>query len=338
MQAPALSVVIPVFNGEPTLERCLSAVFRSDLGSETEGASALEVIVVDDGSTDRTGEILARHPVKVIRHGTPRGAAAARNAGAREASAGIVCFLDADVVIDPATLREVLRSFQDAECDGVVGMLGAETEHANFASRYENLYMHFMYLHHDEEIDIFYTSLAAIRRAVFEASGGFNEAYAGSGIEDMELGQRLVRQGRRLRLNKKLQVFHLKRFGWRQLLRVNRRKASGTIRIMLRNRAAKQSARKHVGPDWSFLAGIPGTLLALLGLVAAALGQLWAAVGSGLVLIGVAALNLRFLRFLRSAAGTGFLLAAIPFFYVQFLNYGIGLAHGTIGYVLGDRH
>jgi glycosyltransferase involved in cell wall biosynthesis len=338
MHDPALSVVIPVFNGEATLQRCLSAVFASDFASMGGAGAVLEVIAVDDGSTDRTGEILARHPVKVVRQATSHGAAAARNAGAARATAEVVCFLDADVVVDRTTLPEVLRSFEDPGCDGVVGMLSAETEPTNFASRYENLYMHFMYLHHDEEMDIFYTSLAAIRRSVFEASGGFDEAYSGAGIEDMELGQRLVRAGKRLRLNKKLQVIHLKRFGWSQLLRINRRKASGTIRIMLRNRAARRAGRKHVGPDWSFLLGIPGTILALLALVAAALGQAWAAFVSGVLLIGVAALNLRFLRFLRAAAGTGFLLAAIPFFYVQFVNYGVGLAHGTIGYVLGDKH
>jgi glycosyltransferase involved in cell wall biosynthesis len=332
MQEPTLSVVIPVHNGEATLPRCLAAVLAGR-------GSSVEVIVVDDGSTDATPRILAERPVRVIRHERPRGAAAARNAGARAACAPVVCFLDADVVVGPELLATTERSLRESGVDGVVGMLARDTEPRNLASQYENLYMHYMYLNHPEEMDIFYTSFAAIKRDVFLEAGGFDEAYGGAGIEDMELGQRLVREGRRLRLDRRLQVLHLKRFGVGQLLRINRRKAAGTLRIMLRNRRGGHRNRKHVGPDWSFLLGIPLTGLALAALVGGAAAAFWPALAAAAVLLGlVAALNARFLSCLARARGFGFLLAAIPFFYVQFVNYGVGLASGLTGYVFGDRY
>jgi len=331
-KTPSLTLVIPVHNGEATLPRCLDAVDRSTLES-------FEVIVVNDGSTDGTGGILEQRPVKVLRHERARGAAVARNAGAAEAKGDIVCFLDSDILIAPDTLAEVVRSFEVPEVDGVVGMLAEETEARNFSSQYENLYMHFMYLHHTEDMDIFYTSLAAVRRDVFEASGGFAVAYAGAGIEDMELGQRMVTQGRKLILNKKLQVVHLKRFRLGQLLGINRRKASGTLKIMLRNRKEKVETRKHVGPGWGFLVGIPGTPLALLSLVVGVVWSCWPAwMTAGLVLLGVAAANRTFLSFLLRKRGILFMIPAVGFFYLQFLNYGLGLATGMVEYAVGDRY
>ena len=330
---PVLSVVIPVRNGEVTLRRCLDAVFAALV-------PGCEVIVVDDGSTDGTGAILTRYSVREIRHDRPRGAAAARNAGARLAAAPVVCFLDADVVVAEDTFRIVLESFEDPAVHGVVGMMGPETEHGNFASQYENLYMHYMYLTHAEEMDIFYTSLAAIQREVFLAVGGFDEHYVGAGIEDMELGQRLVREGYRLRLNRTLQVFHLKRFRWWSLLAVNRHKAAGTLRIMLRNRAnGKHAGGQHVGPDWRFLSGIPATALAGLGLVGGVVFSVWFVALAALGLFALVALiNARFLVFLGRMRGIRFLAVAIPFFFVQFVNYGAGLTRGLVGYLGGDRY
>ncbi|MBN2490511.1 MAG: glycosyltransferase [Planctomycetes bacterium] len=328
-----LAVVIPVHNGAATLPRCLAAV-RASRGV------AFEVIVVDDGSTDATAALVAADPaIRRLRHERPRGAAAARNAGVAAARAPVVCFVDADVVVGPDLLAAADQSLRQSGADGVVGMLGRATEARNFASRYENLYMHFMFAHHADEMDFLFTSFAAIRRDVFLEAGGFDEAYAGAGIEDMELGQRLVGAGRRLRLDKRLEVLHLKRFGVWQLLRTNRRKAAGTLRIALRNRRQGRRSRKHVGPGWAFLAGIPLTGAALVLGAAGAVGGGRPALVGALGLLGLtAALNAGFLSFLARTEGLRFLVAAIPFLYVQFVNYGLGLAEGLAGYLAGRQY
>jgi len=330
LQKPPLTVVIPVHNGETTLTRCLDAILESTL-------EGVEIIVVDDGSTDGTADILDRFPVRTLHHDRARGAALARNAGAAVARGDLICFVDSDILVAGDTLSEVVKSLEAPDVDGVVGMLGKETEAKNFSSQYENLYMHYMYLNHSEEMDIFYTSLAAIRRKVFMAVGGFEESYAGAGIEDMELGQRLVTLGHRLILNKNLQVYHLKRFRVLQLLKINRKKASGTFKIMLRNRKNKTRTRKHVGPGWEFLFGIPATLLALVSFVSGVATSFWPALSlAGVLLILVGMANRSFLSFLLRARGPLFLVVAVGFLFVQFINYGVGLALGLVDYLLGD--
>jgi len=330
--SPRISVVIPVRNGEATLGRCLDGIFATRF-------EGLEVIVVDDASTDGTGRVAGRFPCRVLRHEAARGAGTARNSGARAATGAFVAFLDSDILVRPDTLARAAERLERTGADGVVGLLSKETEHGNFSSQYENLYMHYAYATHAEEMDILYTSFALVRRDAFLASGGFDERYTGSGIEDMELGQRMVRQGRRLVLDHGLPVHHLKRFSLATLLSANFKKASGTLRIMLRNLGSGARQRKHVAPPWSFVAGIPLTFLALaLALIGLALGSAPVAWAGAAGLLAVIALNLPFLNFLRRERGPLFVVPAVGFLLLNYVNYGFGLGHGLLGFVRGARH
>lgn len=85
-----LSVVICSLNGAKGLQRCLRALADQTISSR------IEVIVVDDGSTDATSDVARAHGAKVVRHPVNRGIAAARNSGISAASAPIVGFLDDD--------------------------------------------------------------------------------------------------------------------------------------------------------------------------------------------------------------------------------------------------
>src|SRR5262245_4574491 len=77
--APKISVVMPVYNAEATLDECLSKLGQSVFED-------FEVIVVDDGSTDRSKEIMTRFPVRVVPSSGRVGPAAARNLGAQVAT------------------------------------------------------------------------------------------------------------------------------------------------------------------------------------------------------------------------------------------------------------
>ena len=78
IDTPELSVIIPVHNGGAHLPRCLDALLASDLKGH-------EVIVVDDGSTDGSGDAARARGFEVLRLDARRGPAAARNEGARRA-------------------------------------------------------------------------------------------------------------------------------------------------------------------------------------------------------------------------------------------------------------
>ena len=100
---PLVSVIIPTRNRAAFLQRALDSVFSQwGLGVEFD----LEVIVVDDGSTDSTAAVLAEFPeVRCVRLSSHRGASAARNAGIEASRGAFVCFLDDDDVWLPGRLR-----------------------------------------------------------------------------------------------------------------------------------------------------------------------------------------------------------------------------------------
>ncbi len=115
---PRLSVVVITWNERDELARCLDAL----AAHPAEGGQ--EVIVVDNGSTDGTGAVLARHPgVRVIRNAENRGVTVARNQGLAAARGRHVAMLDSDAYVGPGAL-ERLCAHLDENPD--VGMVGPE--------------------------------------------------------------------------------------------------------------------------------------------------------------------------------------------------------------------
>jgi cellulose synthase/poly-beta-1,6-N-acetylglucosamine synthase-like glycosyltransferase len=273
----------------------------------------------------------------VVRHETNRGAAAARNAGARAATAPLLLFIDSDVVVPAGLIEEVLRVFDDPETQAVSGLLAPDSLHGNFASQYDALYMHYQYWTHPPDFHVFYTSCAAIRRDLFLAHGGFDENYKGAGIEDMEFGQRLRRAGVRLLLHKSLQVAHAHPFGLAELLLKNRRTASGTLKIMLRNLGSKRRSARMVAPQWGFLAGIPLTGLGTLLLLLSAWWPPAAGIAMALFAV-VVVLNRRFLGFLLARRGPVFATAGTALLLVNNLFYGVGIAAAPVSFLAGSRY
>ena len=112
--SPDLSVIICSLNGAAGVDRCLRALAAQ---KDVE----LQVIVVDDGSTDDTSATASEHGVTVIRHETNRGLAAARNTGCEAATATVVAFLDDDCEPEPEWARELLDAYED----DVIGVGGS---------------------------------------------------------------------------------------------------------------------------------------------------------------------------------------------------------------------
>jgi glycosyltransferase involved in cell wall biosynthesis len=91
MPAPLISVIVPVYNGEAFLAEALESIV-------CQAYTPLEIIVVDDGSTDGTAKVAARFPQVRYLYQTNRGPARARNAGLAQAQGQVITFLDADDV------------------------------------------------------------------------------------------------------------------------------------------------------------------------------------------------------------------------------------------------
>ena len=113
---PKVSVVVPVYNGEATIEDCVNSLLQMDFP-----ASELEIIVVDNASVDDTGKILGRFNDRIqVVHETKRGAAAARNRGVVSARGEIVAFTDADCVVEPGWLANLVTPLTE-ESIGIIG-------------------------------------------------------------------------------------------------------------------------------------------------------------------------------------------------------------------------
>ena len=116
-----LSVVLPVYNEEKTVAAVLEAVSSVDFASLPEPVET-EIIVVDDASTDRTAEIIARAPrVKLIRHETNQGKGAAIRTALSHVTGDVVLVQDADMEYSVSDYPALLRPFMETDAQVVYG-------------------------------------------------------------------------------------------------------------------------------------------------------------------------------------------------------------------------
>ncbi len=114
---PFVSVVVPVYNGEYYLPALLQSLAQLDYPKER-----LEILLVNNNSTDGTAALLASSPFNVIFEPRP-GAGAARNAGIRQAQGEFIAFTDADCIVHPQWIKDLLPSFQDSTIGAVAGTI-----------------------------------------------------------------------------------------------------------------------------------------------------------------------------------------------------------------------
>jgi glycosyltransferase involved in cell wall biosynthesis len=205
-------VIIPALNARGFLQTTLQALAASTLLPH-------EVVVVNDGSTDGSGEVAESYGAKVFTMERQSGPARARNAGARVATGEILFFLDADVCVHPDTVLEVATAFTDPVLDAMIGSYDDDPASSDFLSQYKNLMHCFVHQTGREEASTFWSGCGAIRRAIFLKFSGFDEGYKRPQIEDIELGYRLTQARRRIVLNHNLRVKHLKRWSFWGLIK-----------------------------------------------------------------------------------------------------------------------
>ena len=192
---PKSSIIIPVFNQAALTQQCLQALFEQTIG---------EVIVVDDGSTDATPQILEsfRDRIRVIRHSENKGFAAACNDGAAEASSPYLVFLNNDTIPEPGWL-EALEHYADGHPRAAV--VGSKllypdrrVQHAGVVvcqDRYpRHLYSGFPAdypaVARSRQFQIVTGACMLVRRGVFEEAQGFDPLFR-NGFEDVDLCLRL---------------------------------------------------------------------------------------------------------------------------------------------------
>lgn len=196
-QSILFSIIIPTLNAELCISRTLKAV--DDLGKERERS---EIIIVDNGSFDRTLEIARRFSIKILSFPGVN-VSALRNRGAKHAKGEILAFLDADCIVPKNWLEFVLPYFDDPQT-GAVGSISfhlpqkstwvAKTWFLNLRETYG-------------EADYLVSQNLFISKRVFEEIGGFDESLISN--EDCDLCYRLKQGGYKVVSDPRLAVTHL---------------------------------------------------------------------------------------------------------------------------------
>jgi cellulose synthase/poly-beta-1,6-N-acetylglucosamine synthase-like glycosyltransferase len=179
---PSVSVIVPVRDGESTIADALDAILATDYPPERR-----EVIAVDNGSTDATAALIRARPVRYL-HEPRRGVSHARNRGIAESEGEILAFIDADCVVEPEWLAELVRPFEDPEVGAVGGHLAhspPNTPAERQAARLLGSWQQFAF-NSNPAYPI--TANAAYRRDVIERIGGFDPRMTRA--QDVELGLR----------------------------------------------------------------------------------------------------------------------------------------------------
>jgi cellulose synthase/poly-beta-1,6-N-acetylglucosamine synthase-like glycosyltransferase len=160
-----------------------------------QGERRLEVLVVNDGSTDQTAAIVQHFPGVRLINQSNAGPAAARNRGAHEAKGSIILFTDDDCVPAEGWLTAMLAPFGDP---GVVGAKGVyRTNQSALIARFVQIEYESRYrlMANRERIDFIDTYSAAFRRDRFLDMGGYDTSFPVACAEDIELSYRMSARG-----------------------------------------------------------------------------------------------------------------------------------------------
>ncbi|MEU6121554.1 glycosyltransferase family 2 protein [Streptomyces sp. NPDC047123] len=182
---PSVSVVIPAHNCARTLAACLDSVYAQTCRIH-------EVIVVDDGSTDRTAEVARGYPCTLIRGDGNRGVSAARNTGIAAASGDVLFFLDSDEALTPDSVANALEILAaDPACGCVHGVIAPDPLFDDGpVEHYKVLHAHWWRAKGVGAVETAFFAQAAVPRRVFDHLGGFDERLRDS--EDLEFSDRLA--------------------------------------------------------------------------------------------------------------------------------------------------
>jgi glycosyltransferase involved in cell wall biosynthesis len=237
---PRLSVVVCAYNAQSTIRECLDAVTQVDYPH-------FEVIVVNDGSTDATGNIAADYPVRLIATEN-RGLSNARNTGLEAATGDIVAYLDSDAFPDVHWLKYLASAFSDADYAGIGGPNLAPPGLGLVADCFDNAPggpVHVLLS--DREAEHIPGCNMAFRRADLIAIGGFDPALRVAG-DDVDVCWRLQARGRRLGFSPAAIVWHHRRTTlrsyWKQQCGYGRAEA-----LLERKWPEKYNTMGH--PTWS---------------------------------------------------------------------------------------
>lgn len=192
-----LSIIIPSYNSQATINQTLSSLFLSSF------KQPFEVIVVDDASTDDSLKVIRKYPLRILKNKTTSGPSYTRNLGAKKSRGELLLFLDSDVVLKKDTLKKIINFYQKNISEGrecvCGGYFAKDSINKGFGPELAALHYHYRF---HKSADLFklngalressFPSLCGlISKKVFLKIGMFDENFKIPAGEDHDLGFRL---------------------------------------------------------------------------------------------------------------------------------------------------
>lgn len=334
---PLVSVIIPCYNAENMILRTLEALDRQSVRD-------FEVILVDDGSQDRTVETAKSFRPKNFKFNViaekHTGPAAQRNRGAEKAKGEILLFTDSDCVPDNDWIREMTSPFSDESIAGVSGTYKT-LNNDKLIARFEGYEIEKRHakMAKKKYTDFIGSFSAGYRKNIFKRFGGFSADFKRADAEDPELSFKIAKAGYKMVFNPKAVVAHphvatLKKF-WRQKF------SRGFWRVLLyKKHPEKMRGDSYTGKEVQLsLVFLAGFLLSFAGFfVAAFFGNLIFAPD----FFAKSAIITHALFYFANFQTIVFMiqkekkmaLFAYPLIFVRTLAWGLGFAWGLVSLLL----
>jgi hypothetical protein len=213
---PLVSVIVLSLNGEDVIRECLDTLRLNDYPN-------FEMMVVNNGSTDRTPEIVANEypDVQLVNLPENRGYAGGMNEGIKACAGDIIVPLNDDTILTPTVVREIVEPLRGDPAIGIVGCKilypdRATIQHAGGVIGPDGSTEHIGYQEedrgqHDVERDVDYVTgcMIAIRRELFEQLGLYDDRYFPTYYEEVEFAVRARRAGYRIVYAPRALLYHI---------------------------------------------------------------------------------------------------------------------------------